>query len=580
MMPLKRYLKPGLVRHLFAQAESMLPKDATLCLVYPEDGPVGVGPQPHSFPPDDPDALFKPLVLGGCEWGKLALRAPGLGGQPQERRDFYDGLLGLMVFSLQGFIELESARRSIADETLSKYRELALLHRSLSGFNNSLRMREVTRALIQECQGGAIPADMGVLYLPDHTRDGFSPVNTFGLPADADLKILTQSPFFKEIVKTCKAEIINELSTDPRWQGGIPGAKAVLAAPLVSPNHCEGVLLLASRRAAPYTAAHLKHLSILTSVAGIAVSNAFNFEGIQVLMDALLQALAEAIDSRDPFTAGHSERVAQLAAGFAMSVNMDEETFPDVRFSDDEIREIYYAGILHDVGKIGIKEEVLTKDTRLPEKLLEIIKMRLQLYSLANPEYAWLNDFERLRAINASINPSLEDLEFIIELGRRTWDFGGRKMPLLKKDEQKCLLLRHGNLTVEERQEIQRHPAESYRILQHIPFKDDFRNLLTAIRQHHERMDGSGYPDGVSGDGLLLQSRILAIVDIYDAITQERHYKAAATREEALMILDKEMREGKLDGRLVRHFARNVAGIESLADSIKGRRLSPLGAVV
>jgi HD-GYP domain-containing protein (c-di-GMP phosphodiesterase class II) len=580
MMSLKRYLKPALTRHMLEQADRLLPKEATLCLAYPDDGAVGVGPKPHDFPRDDPDAICRPLVLGGCEWGWLGLRVPGLATQPSERREVFEGLLGVLSFSMQGFIESESARRSIADETLSKYRELALLHRSLSGFNNSLKLREVTRALIQECQGGAVPADMGVLFLPDHSRSGFSPANTFGMPADSNLSAVPQSPLFREIVKTGKGEIVNELDADQRWLGGIPGATAVVAAPVLSPNHCEGVLILASRRPSPYTAAHLKHLSILTSVAGIAVSNAFNFESIQVLMDALLQALAEAIDSRDPFTAGHSERVAQLAAAFATSLNSDRDTFPDVHFSDDEIREIYYAGILHDVGKIGIKEEVLTKDSRLPEKLLEIIKMRLQLYSLTNQEYPWLNDYERLRAINASINPSLEDLEFVIELGRRTWEFGGRRMPLLKKDEQKCLLLRHGNLTAEERREIQRHPAESYRILQHIPFKEDFRNLLTAIRQHHERMDGSGYPDGVAGDGLLMQSRILAIVDIYDAITQERHYKAAASREEALMILDKEMREGKLDDRLVRHFARRIAEIEALADSIKGRRFEPLSAVV
>ena len=139
---------------------------------------------------------------------------------------------------------------------------------------------------------------------------------------------------------------------------------------------------------------------------------------------------------------------------------------------------------------------------------------------------------------------------------------------MLQPDERKCLTVRRGNLTAEERMEIERHPAESKRILEHIPFQDDLSQLLTIIGQHHERLDGSGYPEGLLADDILIQSRILAIVDIYDAITQERHYKPATPKERALKILSLEAAEGKLDQNLVDLFITKISDIETGAESI------------
>ena len=572
---LKKHLKAEFLRDFMDRALGLFPPGAALFLVQGEEAVAAAGAFPRHFRPTDPDNLSVPLFLAEGFQTCLSLSLPGLSRRIAEDRLNLRRVLDFLAFSLHGAAESESARRAIAEETLGKYRELALLHRSVFALNNTLRLKDTTRALLEECQSGAVPAEMGCLFLETSGPGLFHCAGGFG-PNGLDISGVQGSRLFHEVVESGRGEIVNDVASDDRWAGEVAEIGSLLVLPVNSPVRRVGVLVLAAREPGPFKAAHFKHLSTLASVAGIAVSNALNFEGIQVLMEALLQALAEAIDARDPFTAGHSERVASLAAVFAQVVDADETHFPHVSFNEEEISEIYYAGILHDIGKIGIKEEVLTKDTRLPEKLLEIIRLRLELFGFASGELPWENVYERLKAINASVSPSPEDLDFVKELSRRVWEVEGRPVPLLCEDEQRCLLLRYGNLTPEERREIERHPAESFRILQHIPFQNGLKNLRTIVRQHHERLDGSGYPDGVRGEAILFQSRLLAIVDIYDAITQERHYKPAAPHPEALAILRQEAEAGRLDRDLVDLFCDCINDVLEQAEVLRFRRLRGL----
>lgn len=480
------------------------------------------------------------------------------------------GCADFAAYSIEQLYSMESARRSIADEALNKYRELALLHRSVPRFNTSLRLHDVVRALLNECSRETHPGEMGVIYLNGPKDSPPVPSRSFGFSDKRVLDSLCHSKIFHDVMERGRAEIINDLAKDPRWDQQIEGIRALLVIPLISPNRFEGLLMLASREAGVFQAAHQKHLTTMASVAGISLSNAVHFEETRILMDAILQALAEAIDSRDRFTAGHSRRVAQLAAAFANTLSQDTTAYPDIQFSENEIREVYYAGILHDIGKIGIREEVLTKDSRLPQKTLEIIRARMELVDTGELDKQEI--FERLVQLNNAMSPSEEDLGLLDKLGGMYCSGDGFKMPLLHEDESACLSLSYGNLTREERDEIERHPAESERILQHIPVGNEFTALLTIIRQHHERMDGSGYPDGISGEEILLQSRLMSIVDIYDAVTQERHYKPALSREEAINIIMAEAEAGKLDRRMAGFFAENIDKIERLADTFRGGR--------
>ncbi|TIH15281.1 hypothetical protein D0S45_11465 [Marinifilum sp. JC120] len=559
---LKKIIKPKKLKAFLQKALPLLPEGSVLC-IYIDGTPIFCAhPIRHSFEETILSPVKNPagdnLCLGAFIHNRNNLSEPEL--------HHIKSVLEFTSFSIANYIESETARRLIGEETLSKYRELALLHRSIVELNNSLRLKDVITALTNECKTSALPAEMGAVYLPE--EEGFRIFDSFGNFSAEESQSLVECSLFKDIISSLRGEIINDVTKDKRCHDKLSAKiRSMLIMPIPSPNVCEGVLVLTSCGTNVFNAAHLKHVSTLSSVAGISISNAHNFESIRVMMDALLKALAEAIDARDPFTAGHSERVAHLAVSFARQISQDGATFEHIDFSDEQLREIFYSGILHDIGKIGIKEEVLTKKTRLPKSMVDVIGMRLKLFGIHH-SHEWENDYKRIKQINSSLSPAQDDLDFVNTISDVKFKVNGSTIHMLHPSERECLTVRRGNLTAEERMEIERHPAESKRILEHIPFQDDLSQLLTIIGQHHERLDGSGYPEGLYADNILIQSRILAIVDIYDAITQERHYKPATPKERALKILSLEAAEGKLDQNLVSLFINNISDIENGAESI------------
>lgn len=573
MTPLKKYIRPGVLRNLLRKAVRLAGGDCSLAISYEGEVVVVEGEGVAAdFHQGAPGVISAPIQYDGVHSGLLSMRS----GREEDASACAE-LLEFIAYSIQELVDMERARRSIAEEALAKYRELALLHRSVPNINTSLHMRDVVGALIDECRLENYPGEMGMIFLLEPSRKVFRLAVQFGVPFGTYLQPMVDSVLFEEVVRSGKGEIVNNLENEVRWDNELPGLGSMILIPVNSPNRCEGMLILASRNTGVFEAAHRRSLATLASVAGISVSNAFNFEGIQKLMAAILQALAEAIDSRDPYTAGHSERVAHLAVAFAHALNEDGG-YHGTTFSDDELREIYYAGILHDVGKIGIKEEVLTKRTRLSDRQMAVVRARFQLMGQFDG-FDWSSAFDCLTEVNKAMTPDPADLEFVRELGTRVMRRDGATLQYLYDDEMEHLLLAYGNLTRDERREIQRHPAESERILQHIPMQENYSNLLTIIRQHHERMDGSGYPDALRGDEILLQSRLMAIVDIYDAVTQERHYKPAFTRSEAVKILRQDVAEGRLDVELSEFFLNNIERIEMLSDQVKVTRTSHLSAL-
>lgn len=576
MTPFKKYIRPGVLRQFLRKALALagtqcafaIDYEGEICLVEGADSM-------DAFEDGDHIILVSAIRFDDIHAGAVKMRLP-LGVSDADQAQ-HQRTLSFTAYSLQEIIDMERARRLIADEALAKYRELALLHRSVPAINTSLQMREVVGSLITECRRENYPGEVSMVFLSEPGSSQFRLAVQYGLPFMSELQDVADSELFNAVVRSGKGEIINDLQADGRWNDELPGLKSMLIIPIISPNRCEGMLIIASENKGLFEAAHRQSLSTLASVAGISVSNAFNFEGVQRLMNALLQALAEAIDSRDQYTAGHSERVANLAVAFAYAAG-EAGGVLEKRYTDSELREMYYAGVLHDVGKIGIKEDVLTKDSRLPQRKLDVVRSRLQLHGQMTGS-DWKVAFERVKDINKSMTPEAADLAFIKELGQTTWQVGEESYPLLYEDELEVLSLEYGNLTREEREEIQRHPAESERILQHIPLPDEYGDMLTIIRQHHERIDGSGYPDGLRGSDIMMQSQLMAIVDIYDAVTQERHYKPAFTRREAMNILSKDAEQGKLDKQLVAFFNENLKKIESLSERVKGTRITHLSEI-
>jgi HD-GYP domain-containing protein (c-di-GMP phosphodiesterase class II) len=559
-MVLRRFLRQNDLIPLLAKAKALLEPGWGVGVV--QDGRILVSLGLDDGCLDRPGAVrfSASFATNGHPLGHVVV-APSSGGNGHCATRSVQLVADLLSQSLEMLLGQDEARRALAVDTLQKYRELSLLHRATVGLNASLRLREVGRALLTECQSGALPTEMGMLLLREDASDALAPFATFGPATEFHLERIFGGTLLSDILRSGKGEIVSDLEADPRWHDEAPGLKALLAAPIVAADSLVGALVLASAHDVPVEANHLQYVTTLASVAGTAMGNAVHFEGIQTLLKALLQALATAIDARDPFTAGHSHRVARLAVALARIVHKDHDHFLNVSFDSNSLAEIYYAGLLHDVGKIGVREQVLTKATRLPDQHLQLIGMRMALHSEVSG-LPWKEDFAHLTRMNRSDSITLDDAALVVDLARQEITAYGKSVPVISEEESQALLIPRGNLLPEERCEIERHPTESFRILQHIPFPRHMRDVLSIICQHHERLDGSGYPNGLKHGEISLMARLLMIVDVYDAVTMERHYKPALPREKALLVLKDEAAQGKLDDRLVRLMAEHIDEIE------------------
>ena len=549
MVPLRRLLKKRALAPLLVQAQSLLGPGWHVDVLDAAASAPAAGQR------------LEPLRLDGCLIGYLAITPPDHTSLEEISAARLTQLIRFVADCLESLIDGEALRRALAGETLAKYREISLLHRATLGLNGSLRPRDVAQALLDECRRGELPAEVGLVFLRSPGETDFVAACAFGDTAGCGLDSVSQSALFRTISSTQKGEIINDLDADSRWDHKSP-LSSMLLSPLVAANRCVGMLVLAGVAPMLFEANHLQYIGTLATVAGIATGNALHFESIQTLINSLMQALATAIDARDPFTAGHSQRVARLGVALARTVHLDQIYFPTVTFTPHDLEELLYAGLLHDVGKIGIREEVLTKATRLSAGVMEVIGQRMTLLGLTTNQ-SYIPYFQELNRINAADVVSAEDAALVARIGALEIRIGDTAMPVLTGAEIACLLIARGNLTPLERLEIERHPEESHRILQHIPFPENMQRLLTIISQHHERLDGSGYPGKLLDSDILLQSRIIAIVDIYDAITMARHYKPALPRQKALGVLWQEARAGRIDERLVRLMDDNIDAVEN-----------------
>ncbi len=313
----------------------------------------------------------------------------------------------------------------------------------------------------------------------------------------------------------------------------------------------------------------------MANQAAVALENSLLYNEIKELLRGFIQASSRAIESRDPPTMGHSSRVSRLLVAFARTINQEKSgKFKDVEFSEDEIEELEYAGILHDFGKIGVREKVLTKPTRLYPEQLKVIKERLskirwmeafrKLLDKAGVDFSEelrkiSENFQSLASFIESVNVPRplkeEEKRRILDIAKRRFEEDGVEKCLIEEDELKNLLIDRGTLNQEERREMESHVEHSYRFLSQIPWGKEKAKIPEIVYQHHERVDGSGYPRGLKKDEILIQSRMMAIVDIFDAlVASDRPYKKALPLSLALKIIREEAEAGHLDKDLVELF--------------------------
>ena len=318
----------------------------------------------------------------------------------------------------------------------------------------------------------------------------------------------------------------------------------------------------------------------LASLAAVSLDNNFLYNEIEKLFEGLVSASVKAIEQRDPTTGGHSARVALYTVALARAAQEEENLLQCVEYSEDFFKGLKYACLLHDFGKVGVRENVLVKEKKLYPGMLECILLRLdnlisdikiktletkfainqtkplykdELEALDKKEADEISRMEKYREVIIKANePTFLDSEpekILAEIKNET----GNK--ILSEKENEYLSIKRGSLTKKERDEIMSHATFTYDFLKNIPWSESMEWIPEVAKSHHEALDGSGYPDGKCKDELPFGSRLMAIADIFDAlIASDRPYKKAMTTEQALKIIDQEAKKGKLDSALVNIF--------------------------
>jgi len=339
-------------------------------------------------------------------------------------------------------------------------------------------------------------------------------------------------------------------------------------------------------------------LAGLASQAAVAIDNTHLIENIQNLFEGFVSASVNAIESRDPVTSGHSFRVAKLTTGLAEM--LDSETsgvHKNLSFNSEQIREIRYASLLHDFGKVGVKENVLLKANKLHASRFQYLELKIE----------WQKQVLQKKFYQQLLNQETTDVlsnlrhESISQLGLQNHSgYKSLLMELEKLDDYRRMLFQanqpsimegnvahglaemaeyrvheeypfsdklisdgdflslsilKGSLTEKDRVEIQSHVINTQTFLERIPWTDELSSIPQIAGAHHEKLDGSGYPLGLKANEIPIASKIMTIADIFDALTaQDRPYKKAVKLELALDILVDEAKRHKIDSDILSTF--------------------------
>lgn len=389
-------------------------------------------------------------------------------------------------------------------------------------------------------------------------------------------------------------------------------AKAMLVVPMIDhKDRVVGVLQLINRKSdvgasirtdedsdrwvLPYTEREVAIVSSLAGQAAVSIENGRLYRDIENLFAGFIKAASTAIDRRDPTTAGHSVRVTELTCDVAEQVSAQTDgPFASRFFTDAEMKQLRYAGLLHDFGKVSVSEETLVKRNKLPPVMEAQVKARFALIKKtidAEAAHARARVIAEkgatgaagdVAAIDAKLTADLAQVQkyweavqeanipkvlpeeaagVLDEIARHTFtDPDGQEQAYLTPHELHFLQIRKGSLDENERRQIESHVVHSYDFLLNIPWTEELSRIAEIVRGHHEKLNGTGYPDGALAEQLSLETRIMTVCDIFDALTaSDRPYKKAMPVEKALQILEWEARDGMLDKDVVELFIKSRA---------------------
>ena len=356
-------------------------------------------------------------------------------------------------------------------------------------------------------------------------------------------------------------------------------SKSFLTVPMRNhDNETIGVLQLinalepSSGAIVPFSPSDQRLAESLASQAAIALTNRMLINQLEQLFESFINLINSAIDEKSPYTGGHCQRVPVLTMLLAEAVSETKDgPLRDFHMSEKDRYELKIAGLLHDCGKVTTPVHIVDKATKLEsifdriqliDTRFEVIKRDAELEALrkkhnfleqkmrmeAAEEDKRLRDRLRqldddrkfLHACNIGGERMRdEDVDRVRRIGQYRWrDFAGHEAQFLSEDEVKNLTIRSGTLTEEERKVINHHIVATIRMLEALPWPKHLTKVPEYAGGHHERMDGKGYPKGLTREQMSVQARCMGIADIFEALTaKDRPYKKGKTLSESLEIL-------------------------------------------
>ncbi|MES9912515.1 MAG: HD domain-containing phosphohydrolase [Candidatus Sedimenticola sp. 4PFRAG1] len=332
----------------------------------------------------------------------------------------------------------------------------------------------------------------------------------------------------------------------------------------------------------PFSTDDQQLVESLASQAAVALTNQRFIDDQRHLFESLVKMISNVIDERSPFTAGHSKRVSALTLLLAEAAHKSGDSETHFPMEDADRYELQIAGRLHDCGKITTPDHLLDKSTKLETRFdrIKVIELRADIikrdmhidYLVRTSD---ISDKETLSTLKKKYQKNLsqldDDLRFlkrmniggeflhdeavqrIAEIGQRQWrNHDGEFESFLSEEEISYLSVRKGTLTDTERKKINNHINASIFMLEGLRFPAYLKNVPEYAGGHHEHIDGSGYPNGLTGDDMSIPARIMAIADIFEAITaHDRPYRDPIMLSQALNILCRMRLDNHLDGKLV-----------------------------